>query len=80
MITKRRWDPCIYHRGQHTQEFLEEYLAAPSRNVLLIAGAGFDPRSTRFAKLMSDTAKGKIRAILLKEERPDPAAELVAYS
>lgn len=80
MITKRRWDPCIYHRGQHTQEFLREYLAAPSRNVLLIAGAGFDPRSTRFAKLMSETAKGKIRAILLKEERPDPAAELVALA
>lgn len=80
MIVQRRWDPCVYHRGEHTQEFFREYLSASNRNVVLIAGAGFDPRSTRFAKLIAETAKGKIRAVLLREERPNPIPALVALA
>ena len=39
MTAKRRWDPCIYHRGIHTDDFLRSYLSEPHRKVLLVAGA-----------------------------------------
>jgi len=57
MSVARKWEPCIYHRGQHADQFVQEYLALPGRKVLLIAGAGFDPRSTRVAALFPELAK-----------------------
>ena len=78
MTPRRRWDPCIYHRGSHATDFLRQYLSAGDRQVLLIAGAGFDPRSTRVCELMAAASAGRIRGLLLREERPAPAPELVA--
>jgi hypothetical protein len=43
----------------------------------LVAGAGFDPRSTRVCELMAAVAAGRIRGLLLREERPAPQPELV---
>jgi hypothetical protein len=77
MTPRRRWDPCIYHRGSHAAEFLRQYLSSAGRQVLLVAGAGFDPRSTRVCELMAAAAAGRIRGLLLREERPAPAPELV---
>ncbi|HQU44562.1 MAG TPA: hypothetical protein PK867_17210 [Pirellulales bacterium] len=77
MIKKRIWDPCVYHRGVHAEQFLKQYLAQPDRQVLLIAGAGFDPRSTRIAGAFPAAARTKTLAILLREERPNPDATLV---
>src|SRR5262249_10488276 len=77
MTPRRRWDPCIYHRGSHATDFLRQYLSAGDRQVLLVAGAGFDPRSTRVCELMAAAAAGRIRGLLLREERPAPAPELV---
>jgi len=75
-----RWDPCIYHRGSHTEEFLQTYLQNDQRATLLIAAAGFDPRSTRFAKIIASAAKGARRAMLLREQRPDPSAALASLA
>jgi hypothetical protein len=77
MTPRRRWDPCIYHRGIHATDFLRQYLSAGDRQVLLIAGAGFDPRSTRVCEMMAAAATGRIRGLLLREERPAPPPELV---
>lgn len=77
MSFARKWEPCIYHRGQHADQFVQEYLALPERKVLLIAGAGFDPRSTRVAALFPETAKKNTVAVLLREERPNPEKVLV---
>ncbi len=77
-MTKPLWDRCIYHLGQHTEEFLREYLAQPDRRVLLVAGAGFDPRSTAIATHVAQYADGRARGYFLREERPRPDAELVA--
>ena len=73
-----RWDRCIYHLGTHTASFLREYLVESHRRVLLIAGAGFDPRSTAAAELIGAIAPGRVRGFFLREERPRPAPPLVS--
>lgn len=73
-----RWARCIYHRGQHSEEFLRDYLSEPHRKVLLIAGAGFDPRSTAVARKVAQYASNRTAGYFLREERPSPDAALVA--
>ena len=71
MSHKRRWDPCIAHRGDQVDKFLVHYFAQPDRGVLLVAGAGFDPRSCAVAARISNAATS-VRALLIQEERPNP--------
>ena len=68
---QRRWDPCVAHRGNDVDGFLDQYFAQPNRNVFLVAGAGFDPRSRAVAARLSETATG-MRALLIREDRPNP--------
>ena len=77
MNGSRRWEPCVYHRGSHADEFLRQYLSSETRRVLLVAGAGFDPRSTRIVDLIPAEARKNTRAILLREERPNPDQTLL---
>lgn len=74
----RRWEPCVYHRGDHADAFLREYLTTQDRRVLLVAGAGFDPRSVRVARLFPEALQRSTQAILIREERPNAASKLVA--
>ena len=71
MSHERRWDPCIAHRGDQVDGFLVNYFAQPDRSVLLVAGAGFDPRSCAVAARLSNAAVS-VRALLVQEERPNP--------
>ena len=70
-----RWDHCVVNREQNVERFVQEYLSQKQRSVCLIAGAGFDPRSTTFADLL---AKHKVRtdSLLFREERPSAAKKL----
>jgi hypothetical protein len=77
MSAPRRWDPCIYHRGNHAAGFVRDYLAQSDRRVLLVAGGGFDPRSTHICEVMTQVAPGRARGLFLREERPGPHPELV---
>ncbi len=77
MQRPRRWDPCVSHRGNDVTQFIETYFSEKDRRVLLIAGAGFDPRATRVAHQLGTACKS-IRAVWLKEERPKPAGALVS--
>ena len=77
MNSTRRRDPCIFHRAAHAEAFVREYLSQDSRHILLVAGGGFDPRSTRVSETLIQAAPGRIRGVYLREERPNPAAELV---
>lgn len=77
MTQARKWEPCVYHRGVHADQFLQEYLSEANRKVLLIAGAGFDPRSVRVASVFPESARRSAKVVLLREERQNPAATLV---
>lgn len=78
MMHTRKWEPCVYHRGRHAEDFLREYLARPDRRLLLIAGAGFDPRSVRVAPHIPEALRKTTRTILIREERPNPFPDLLA--
>jgi len=76
MPRERRWNPCISHRGTEVDKFITDYFGDTSRSVLLIAGAGFDPRSTAVAERLF-AAGASVRAILFQENRPKPAQGLI---
>jgi hypothetical protein len=73
----QRWDRCIEHRGDETSSFVKDYFGQSDRRVMLIAGAGFDPRSVVVCESLTSVSP-TARTILLREERPDPAHELVS--
>jgi hypothetical protein len=77
-MMKPRWARCIYHLGLNTKEFLQLFLTEPHTRVLLIAGAGFDPRSTAVARLIAQYAGRRAQGYFLREERPRPDAPLVS--
>ena len=66
-----RWDPCVSHRGAEIDGFVDTYFTRPERRILLVGGAGFDPRSTAVARRLANT-EGQIRGLFLQEERPKP--------
>jgi len=69
MTDKMRWDRCISLRGIDVSEFAANYLGAVGRNVVLIGGAGFDPRSTQITEMLARHVK-VIKALFIREERP----------
>jgi hypothetical protein len=76
----RRWNRCISHRGAKTELFLADYLSNQDARVLLIAGIGFDPRSTRVCKLLAPILGPRLTGLFLREQRPEPHRELVERS
>lgn len=76
MAPQRRWDPCISHREAEVDAFINDYFVLPDRQVLLVAGAGFDPRSTAVANRLA-TASANLRAVFLHENRPNPGQALL---
>ena len=71
MGCERRWDPCIAHRDGEVDEFLAHHFGQPDRNILLVGGAGFDPRACVVAARLGKVSRS-VRALLIREERPDP--------
>lgn len=76
MPREHRWDLCIAHRGAEVDGFVAEYFALPARRIVLIAGAGFDPRSTVVATLLAATS-APVRALYIQENRLNPAQDLL---
>ena len=72
-----RWDPCISHRDAAAQQFIADYFAQADREVLLVCGAGFDPRATETATLLDAAAGARLQAHLIREHRPRPNATLL---
>jgi len=73
----KRWEKCIMHRDGETPRFLAEWFSTPDRHVFLIGGAGFDPRSTAVAKLLTSCSKVSIETLLIREQRPLSPAGLL---
>jgi len=67
--------PTIWHAGQSAETFFEEYFSR-KRSVLLIGGAGFDPRSCQVTKTLSQNANGRLEALFIREERSAASGSL----
>lgn len=77
MTKPRLWDPCVSHRGEAAEQFLSGFFAEAHRKILLVAAAGFDPRSRKICERLAALAADRTRAVLVREERPNPHPELV---
>jgi hypothetical protein len=76
MNSRPRWDRCIFHRGQAAETFLAEFFGDGQRRLMIIAGAGFDPRSVLATELLTKATAGRIKGMFLREHRPNPADDL----
>ncbi len=76
MTSAIRWQPCVSHRPDEIEEFVSGYFGNISSKILLIAGAGFDPRATSVAQLLRAHCN-LLDGVLIREERPNPDPVLV---
>lgn len=79
-MTVARWQYCVSHAGPELERFIRDYLRDRPRSCLVVAGAGFDPRTSAVTQLLSDAVAGtssRLNAIFVREHRPNPGATLV---
>ena len=75
MMPEPRWDLAITHRAAECVAFVKDYFDDPRRSVLLIAGAGFDPRATILADTIGALSMPKVRAVCVRENRTGARAD-----
>jgi len=75
-MAAQRWERCIVQRDSEVIVFIQDFLSQAHRKVLLIAGGGFDPRTTRSCELLAKHVGDRLQALFLREERPSTAVEL----
>lgn len=71
-----RWENCIWSRGDKGAA-LADFLTDSKRQVVLVGGAGFDPRTTRVFRHLHSALGDRIRVLFFREERPRPEQELL---
>lgn len=74
---RKHWSNCITNFDDDVATFVGDYFSDPSRKVLLVAAAGFDPRSQRVSKMLTDTLGNRLTAYYIREERPGATDELI---
>lgn len=72
-----RWTECVEHYDAETDLFFSQHFSQEQRNVLLVAGAGFDPRATTIVTKLGLLLGERLQCVFLKEERPNPDSKLV---
>lgn len=70
------WDNCITHFDEAVDAFIADYFAAENRSCLLVAGAGFDPRTLLVAKRLSAALGDRLEGLFIREDRLDVALDL----
>lgn len=76
MNRRPRWEHCIHHRGADAVDFVDEYFGRDDRKVLLVGGAGFDPRSRSVSARLSAICGDRLSGLFIREERPNATDEL----
>lgn len=73
---RRHWENCVTHFDDDVDDFIVDYFSDVSRRCLLVAGAGFDPRTLRIARKLSEAAGDRLDGLFIREDRGDPAVNL----
>jgi hypothetical protein len=76
MTSDAYWDPCVHHRGKEANDFVAEYFRQDELSVVLVGGAGFDPRSQRVSEVLSSVCGDRLKGYFIREERPNASAKL----
>lgn len=77
MKSRPLWERCIHHRGKEAIDFTQAYFSEPDRRVLLIGGAGFDPRSLYAPERLSECCGDRLSGLFVREQRPNAIDALV---
>ena len=75
-----RWQHCVTYSGADLNTFMHDYVRSGTRACLLVAGAGFDPRTSALARLLSSEIAGtssSVKAFFIREQRPTPGQKLM---
>jgi len=77
-MRRAHWSNCITHFDRDAKGFVRDYFADDSRHCLLVAAAGFHPRSQVVARMLAGTLGARLSALFIREERGTPDANLVS--
>lgn len=80
MRSDYRWDLAITHRGTELNSFVDEYFNDADRKILLIAGAGFDPRTGLVATVLARATNATIAALFISEVRTESNMDLLSLA
>jgi hypothetical protein len=72
-----RWEDCVADRGKDAETFLATFFGQEHRSILLIGGAGFDPRALQVPRKLVTAAAQRLQVSLLRERRPNPRKALL---
>jgi len=79
-MPRHHWSNCITHADDDVNDFIEAYFVEPNRRCLLVAAAGFDPRSKIIAEMLAKTLGPRLAALFIREERRSPDAALIGQA
>ncbi|HEY0622304.1 hypothetical protein [Sphingomonas sp.] len=71
------WENCVAHFDAQVDVFAAEYFGRPDVHCVLVAAAGFDPRSLGIATLLAGHLGDRLSGLFVREERGTPEASLV---
>lgn len=74
---RRHWENCIANFDEDVDAFVADYFSNADRRVLLVAAAGFDPRSQRISQMLATALGDRLSAVYIREERPGASDTLV---
>ncbi len=74
---RNHWQSCITNFDDEVDAFVADYFDDESRRVLLVAAAGFDPRSRRISQMLAGTLGDRLSAVFIREERPGASEALI---
>ncbi len=80
MHSEYRWELAITHRGSELDTFIDEYFNNTGRSILLVAGAGFDPRSGLIAARIARSPNATVAALFVNEVRTDSDPQLASLA
>ena len=74
---REHWSNCITHFDEEVASFIDDYFSDTARKVLLVAAAGFDPRSQRVSRMLAEALGDRLSAYYIRENRRGASDELV---
>src|SRR3546814_8828513 len=72
IMARAHWENAIAHYDEAVHTFVNEYFGGTERRCLLVAAAGFDPRSRRIAEILASALGNRLQALRSEE----PTSEL----
>ncbi len=77
-MSRPHWNNCIAHFDEEACRFIETYFAKENRRCLLVAAAGFDPRSLHVTQMLSKVLGTRLYALFIREERSGADQDLIS--